>query len=439
MKFHQLILMPFLFITAAASPAFAQERWAVPFDVTSADVIREDSLLTFQEIVELVADRNPGLKALPLELDAARHRLRQAGMWPNPELEAEIEEVGWEAPGIKESELSISLSQEFELFGQRRARRGLSQAGVYATEFQTKLSAFDLYLETKERFYVLAHALESFRLTGISVRLAEHVFENINLRIGKGAALQAEQLMAQLELQRAELERADAEQELYAAKISLGALWGGETAAAALEPVPEPDFNLVLVRLEALAGESDSTRHVLRLLHKADIIKAQRRLAMAEARPSLRFTGGYKRLQGSDSNSLLFGVAVPLPLWDRNQHNRRSLDAQLQSAQHEIEQARLETKVSLRSGVARLRHLVERHTTLESTLLPVAEDAYTSMHSTYRAGRIPYTSLLEAERSLVGLRFEHNDLVLSILLQIIELERIVGLTVCAVTDEGARL
>ena len=84
-------------------------------------------------------------------------------------------------------------------------------------------------------------------------------------------------------------------------------------------------------------------------------------------------------------------------------------------------------------------HLVKRHTTLESTLLPVAEEAYATIHNTYRAGRTPYTSLLEAERSLVGLRFEHNDLVLSIFLQIVELERIVGLTVCAITDEGASL
>ena len=119
MKPHQLILLSFLLIAAAASAAVAQERWQAPFDMASTNVVREDSLLTFQDIVELVASRNPILKTLPLELEAARHRIRQAGRWSNPELETELEEVAWEAPGLKESELSISLSQEFELFGEK--------------------------------------------------------------------------------------------------------------------------------------------------------------------------------------------------------------------------------------------------------------------------------------------------------------------------------
>lgn len=64
--------------------------------------------------------------------------------------------------------------------------------------------------------------------------------------------------------------------------------------------------------------------------------------------------------------------------------------------------------------------------TLDSLLLPTAEKAYQTIQKAYEAGRLPYTQLLEAERSLNDLRFENNDLLMEIHIEIMALEAISG-------------
>jgi cobalt-zinc-cadmium efflux system outer membrane protein len=425
-----LILLSFLLCSTETLNAAIGERWRAPFGGAETQADRKDSPLTFQEIVDLVADRNPALKSLRHDLDAARHRLRQAGLWPNPEFETEIDEFGLDAPGFQESEITVALAQEFELFGQRGARKDLFRAGLRAEELHTRIAAYDLYLKTKSLFYTLAHAAEQLRWTESSVGLAEGILDNVTFRISRGAALQSELQLARLELQRAQLEHMEARQELETARTSLVSLWSDEPTGITVRVAPEPDFDLVLDRLMGLTAKADSSRHVLQLAHQIDVIQAEKHLASTEAKPTVTLRGGYKRLESNDSNSLILGIAVPLPLWDRNQHSNRSLEAQLRSAEYEMKQARLDANVIIHTGTTRLRQLVERHAALEAQMLPIAEEAFVTLREAYQAGRVPYTSLLEAERSLVGLRFEHNDVVLSIHQQIIELERIVGLTVC---------
>jgi outer membrane protein TolC len=155
----------------------AAEAWAAPFDRSGLNRKVHDTALTLTDVLALVAARNPAFKALSLQEQAAFHRLEQAALRPNPELEAEFEEVAWDAPGFSESEITVTLSQEFELFGQRGARKKLAHASIEATQLQIKLSAYDLYLETKRRFYAFAHARERLELTRKSVELADGILE----------------------------------------------------------------------------------------------------------------------------------------------------------------------------------------------------------------------------------------------------------------------
>ena len=73
-----------------------------------------------------------------------------------------------------------------------------------------------------------------------------------------------------------------------------------------------------------------------------------------------------------------------------------------------------------------MTQLIEKHATLDSLLLPTADKAYRKLQEAYEAGRVPYTQLLEAERSLIYNSFEHNDMLLAIQEQIITLEQATG-------------
>jgi cobalt-zinc-cadmium efflux system outer membrane protein len=420
-----------------SSPVLGQEQayWVTPFEGAAKTEVEVPSDLSLVKALNLVAERNPIMKSLGYRLESSRELVEQAGARLNPELETEIEDVGWDAPGLKESEISISLSQELELFGQPGARRKVASADLEVTHFKTRLVAFDLFLETRRRFYALAHAQEHYRLTTISVALADSIAGNISLRIEKGAALASELALAQLELQRVMLEQSEAEQELESARVSLASLWHGDGSGLNVTILPEPEPSVVLTRLPSIAAQIDSSRAVAMLTRQTLLLKAERDLAGIESRPGITFSGGYKRVEAYNSNSFIFGVALPLPLWDRNQGTRNSLSSELRALDAEMHQTRAETKKEIEIGILRLRQLFERHTVLDSVLLPTAEEAYRTLLEAYRAGRLLYTSLLEAERSLNELRFEHNDMLLSIQNQIIALEQITGVTLNNYTSE----
>ena len=411
-----------------SSNSQAMDSWQAPFDTIDANSESVDSILSLEDVLKLVAVENPAFRSFSFQLRAGAGNLKQAGLWANPELGAEFEEVGWDAPGFRESEFSISLAQEFEFFGQRGARKRVARAQIDATKLQVKLSAFDLYLETKRRFYTLAHVQQDVILSQRSVELAKEIVKNTNYRLDRGATLQSELLLARLEEQRAQLALDQAKQDVIATEVTLVSLWKGKTSGVKVSTETEPDFTHLLDRITLLLDHADSARDIIQLQSESKILQAEKSLAIAEARPAVTLSGGFKRFEADNSNSFLFGVSLPIPFFNRNQGTRVSIDAQLRSLEYDLERSRIESISNIQSRTIRLKKLIDRHTTVDSLLLPTAEKAYRTLQNAYEAGRVPFTQLLEAERALNDFNFELNDMLLTIQEQIIALESLTGVT-----------
>ena len=421
-----LMLIVMLGLSSQSFAANEIERWQAPFDSSYVDMQQEE-LLSFDHVLKLVARENPVLKSLEWKLKSAKENIHQAGLWQNPELETEMEEVGWDAPGFSESEITIGLSQEFELFGQRKARKKVAQTAYNVANFETIIEAFDLFLDVKERFYILQHAQMQTELADSSVILAENIVNSISYRMKQGVALHSELLLAQLELQRVDLARREAYQELFSAQVKLAALWNSNSTNIIVVAVEEPDLQIAITKLSVLTQHLDSTRYMRKLYLEKEISHAERQLAAAEAKPGIILSGGYKRLRENDSNSFIVGLSLPLPLINRNQGKTAALDAYMQSQEYEIERSRLATSAYISSNISGLNQYISKHMDLDTLLLPTAIDVYQTLQEAYEVGRVPYTSLLEAERALIELRFEHNDVLFAINKQLIALEKISGI------------
>ena len=215
------------------------------------------------------------------------------------------------------------------------------------------------------------------------------------------------------------------------ARDELASLWNGEGRHLI---VVQSDLDPAIVSgLDALQALVDGNHEVQSMEKQTALVNAQLNLEKAAAKPSLSLDGGYRRSAADGSHTLVFGIGLPLPFFNRNQGTRESLEAKLRSLDYQIERARLETSTAIKSNVSILRQLIYSHNALDSILLPKAEEAYETLQHAYEAGRVSYTQLLEAERSLNELRFEHNDMLLAIYKQIIALEGLTGITMR--TDE----
>jgi cobalt-zinc-cadmium efflux system outer membrane protein len=421
-----LCVLVLVYLNATVFAAVASERWRSPLaeELSSPP---DDSTITLSEALGLVSRQNPALQALTYDTLSARHLIEQAGLYPNPELEAEMEDILLDAPGLKKPEITLQIAQELALFGRRGARQALAQADLESANWDATAEAFDLYLETKLRFYGLVHAQGYNELLAGQAELAQEIVENIEFRINKGAGLESESLLARLELNRIELELSEARQDLRVAQSSLASLWGGATDPIVAVAETEPDLTRILEFVERTPLNVDSTRGLLALSRKASRLQAEQELAAAEARPSLTLRGGFRRVEAEGTNSLLVGLSMPLPLWDRNQGEQKSIQARQQALELDRREARIRMQTDIDAAMIRLRQLHERHQIIHRELLPTADSVYLALEEDYEAGRLPFTSLLEAERALLQLRREHADLLLEIQLRLTALERVTGL------------
>lgn len=429
-----VFLTGFLFLVAPVIEPYAQvapavriAQWDYPFGNVSDETIVPADSLTLSHVLSFVARANSSLRAGRKRITAAEGLVAQANVRPNPVLEIEAEEVGGDASGFRESEINITLSQEFELWGKRGARKKLAKSETEIVRVAVRFADYDVYASAVEGFLEVAHAQEQVALSLEASRIARSIAETAKMRVSRGATLRSELLLGELEFERAQLNLAQAKFDLTTAKERLSSLWKEPGSDFTVRP-PTTDLETItnIERFRSLVADS---RDLIALNIQEQAIKARLNLELSSARPSLTLTGGVKRLAGDNSNSFIIGAGFPLPFFDRNQGSTASLRASIEALKLEREQARTNTETEFESIRRKLKQLVSRHQTLSATILPKSEEVYNSLKSAYDRGRVSYSILLEAQRTLIDLRFELSDIDLTIRQEVVSLERLLGVII----------
>ncbi len=255
--------------------------------------------------------------------------------------------------------------------------------------------------------------------------MAEREAESAAHRVSEGAALRSEQLLAELEAERARLEVARITMQRDNARTALTSLWNGGDQSlvvsypeSALPELPEPD---------ALLSMTNLNRESARLAREKDIVSALIELDRAEAKPSLSLSGGYRRSFAEETNTFAVGASMPLPFFNRNKGSIRALSAHSEALVLEQHGAQLEAAAELRGLVHRYNQAMTEIASLADRSLPKADETYAALSRAYALGRIPYSNLREGGRLLISLRQELNDARLNARHIRIEIERILGL------------
>lgn len=119
--------------------------------------------LTREEAVTRALGDDPGVSAAVESVRAAQAAARQAGLRPNPTLDMQLEDFAGAGPlnGFDGAEATYALTQQFELGGDRRARRTAAERDADAARLRAGLSELDLR-EAVEIAFVEAQAAEAF-------------------------------------------------------------------------------------------------------------------------------------------------------------------------------------------------------------------------------------------------------------------------------------
>jgi cobalt-zinc-cadmium efflux system outer membrane protein len=422
-----MALLVFVLTVLAATGVVHAQSSAVWDSVPDSVGVPTDTL-TLVDALSRIKRSNPTLRALPHRVVAASALVEQAGAWPNPALEAEGENIDGSYSGLDQSEFSLWLSQEFELGG-KRAKRVAQAARAYdGATLETRTGALAVYLEAKSRYAAVVHAVERVRLTTAAEGLVADLARAATDRVRAGAALTADGALAQVALVRTRLEIDAARAKNAIARVALASLWGEPAGFA--EPV-SGTLPILRSALPPDSTESWASRSpdVARLRIANAASRADAALERSLRVPNLTVAAGARRVEADDASTWLFGVGLPLPLWDRRDAAVRAAEARGRASEIEVSGTRAAVAGELAAHIATLAVLQDRLRQTETTLAPALASALENLRTAYAIGRVSYSDLLEAQRALIALYHDTNDARLAIVEETIAIESLAGRTI----------
>jgi cobalt-zinc-cadmium efflux system outer membrane protein len=355
---------------------------------------------TFRDLLKQALASAPRLAVGAAETRVAEGQAAQAAVRPNPMLGLMVENAAGSGPykDFDGAETTLSIEQPLELGGKRAARISAAQADLIAAQARAALGRIDFARDLALAYVNAEAAQQRLAIAKDGVDLAQADAKAVRLLVdnGKEAQVRAIQAEAGLATARAAAAAALAETETTLARLS-AVVGSNETYVAvaggllddapAMPTTTAPAFSPVIA---AARAERDA---------------ADRRIALERARraPDLSVSLGVRRFQSDESTAAVFGVSVPLPLFDRNRGSVAAAMANAQAAQARLAMAQAEQDADHRAATAQI---VAANQALEASRQAegAASETYRLTRIGYDAGRLPLSELLAARRDLITAR-----------------------------------
>ncbi len=366
--------------------------------------------MTLADALALALVHNPGLKIFPYSLRAAEARMLQAGLRPNPELQVEIEEFGGtgERNSFDAAETTVQIGQPIELGGKREKRTRVAAAGKELVQWDYESARLDLVREVSQAFTAVLAAQERLALAEKVFDLSQQAQSAAAQRVQAGRDSPVDALRAGVALSESRIQRQKAEKTLAAARRSLAAMWGSSTpafAAVTADWYETPVLPSVDLSPDAIAANPDVARWEAEQRSR----RAALDLEKAKAVPDVTAAGGVRRFEQTDDSAFVAGLAVPLPLFDRNQGGIEEAIANLGAARRQYEAVRIKTLAALSQAAETLAAAREEVTALKSEVVPAAEQAFDAVRQGYRQGKFDYLYVLDTQRTLFETQARYID------------------------------
>jgi cobalt-zinc-cadmium efflux system outer membrane protein len=149
--------------------------------------------------------------------------------------------------------------------------------------------------------------------------------------------------------------------------------------------------------------------------------------------------GGVRRFrEAGGDNAFVLGLAVPLPVFDRNQGNILRAGAEVSRAEADAERGRLFLDAALAGAEQRLDQAWRAADGLRRTVLPAAEEAAGFAREGYAAGKFSLLEVLDAQGALSNVREQLNAALLEVRQARADIARLRGRVVDPALPAAAR-
>lgn len=379
--------------------------------------------MTADQAVALALENNGELQAVRKEVEAARALIKQAGLRPNPTLNAS----GAKQIGGADNNQMAEVMLPLELGGRRAARIAVAKRELEAREYdlanQERLLAADVRLKFGE---ALA-AISKLDVTEKTLAAAKQGYDLVAARVVEGKIAPLEQNIFLVEVNRLQSIRETGEGKVEAAMFELRNMIGMKPE----EPLRlRGNFTNLIASLPSL---STSTDDALRL--RPDLLGARsvEQLAAAkieqarsEGRIDASVKAGYQRmnssfpLSGYDDQGLLrpiqdvfrfftFGIEINLPVRNRNQGAVAAAQFEREAAQRRIEFGELTIRREVSAAFARYNRAARSLSIFQNGVRDQANSNLQVIWQTYEFGSRSLLDYISEERRFLDVENELID------------------------------
>jgi cobalt-zinc-cadmium efflux system outer membrane protein len=379
--------------------------------------------LTANDAVTYALAHNGELEAARKEIEAARALVKQAGLRPNPMLEA----GGTQMIVGPDRSYMVSGALPLELGGRRAARIAVAEREVEVRERDVANRERLLAAEVRAKFgEALAQAMK-LSFTDELVEANQQSFNLIAARVVAGATPPLEQNMALVELNRLRSTR-----ETVAGKVEVSLL---ELKNLIGMPPEEPvrlrgNFDNLVDQLPLPAEATEHALHErpdLRMMRAAEsLAAAQIEQARAEGRTDASLNAGYQRMQTGfplsgindqgalspimkSMNLVTFGVTLSLAVRNKNQGSIEAAVAQSEASKMRREFAELTVRREVAAAYAQYDRAVRAEEIFRVGVRDPARANLDVVRQTYELGSKTLIDYIGEQRRFIELENDFID------------------------------
>ncbi len=383
----------------------------LPEPVVGEEIVRGS--LSLDDLERIALQRNPTLAQAMAQINSFRGAAWEAGLYPNPTIGYEAEQIGAEGtPGEFQGGF---VQQKIITAGKLR----LSRAKYSQKAFEGRIIAAGQQLVVlngvRARFYELLAVRRMIDLRRDLLRNSEENLRTTREMFNTGLANESEVLLAEIELNRAQIALADQENNYTALWQHLATIIGWPELAPTplagrLEPETAPlDWDQSLRVLLRDSPEIQAARaHVV-----FDQIMVRREQAQPVPDVLLTASSGYN-FETRNAVAGQVQVGLDVPLWDKNQGTIMQARAELARSRAEVRRRELALQQRLADVFRQYRTATLSTKLYREANIPKATRAYEVQLEMYKQRRVAWPEVVRLQQNLYQVKSEYTHSLLEL-------------------------
>jgi cobalt-zinc-cadmium efflux system outer membrane protein len=381
--------------------------WLSPTAVMgSGQVSTTPAPWTLADLERVALHHNPTLAQAALQVEAARGKALQAGLYPNPTAGYAGELIG--ANGTAGEFQGGFVEQTIVTAGKLRLSRAKYNQEAVEAELMTVAQQFRVLNGVRRGFFELLAAQRMIQNRTEMLKNAQEEQLTRREMLNIGLANEAEVLQAGVDVDRAQLGLLEHQEKYRALWDKVAALAGVPgTPPPSLQGQLEPDgpplsWEASLARLLEESPELQAAR--VHVLHDDIALKREK----VEPIPNVQVKAGAGYDYTTRNTVANFQVGVKLPLWNKNQGTIHQAQADLARSRAEVERVELSLRQKFADMFQKYQTALAKVNLYANSSLPKASKAYEIMLDQYKKKRAEWIKVVEFQHRFLDVQSEYT-------------------------------